>query len=297
MNKRHWIYAGPYGRHNKIGIMHDTRLGNLLIYYNDKVMQVDFKVFEHKVYKFFVDEELCEIHVIVNRNGSFGYEFKFDRKANTEGNKRWKLREKKWAIQSVIAIASFFIILIAGTFIFIFFRTDFLERQLAKNGDFTEVTVRVLDRMGKGRYESFYHFKNHKGEKYSSKVRIVGSRPKTPHGLPIENGDTYKIKFATNNIYNHKIDYDQPTEKTALNLMKKIASFHHRHHQGRMQQELNCEVQTAFDLEGMMGLAKIYQQKNDPNRHPIYNSDAYLKLIRDTPFKKGTEDCWDQHTN
>ncbi len=297
MNKRHWIYAGPYGRHNKIGIMHDPYNGNLLIYYNDKVLQTDQKVFQPKSYKFFVDEELCEIQVIELRNGSFGYEFKFDYKAETKGNAIRKKWEKKWKLQGMSFLALFFGTVIIGSFVFIFFRTEFLESQLKRNGEYADVTMRFLDRMGGGNYETFYHYATKSGEKYSSKIQFVRQKPTTPHGLPIENGDVFKIKYASNNIFNHKIDFNQPSNGTAVKLMQRVAEFHLKHHQGRIQQELYCEIQAAYDVAGLDGLASIYHQLKNPETNPKYNKDTYLKLIRDTPFEQAAEDCWDREND
>ncbi len=272
--------------------MHGPDSGNLMIYYNNKILQIDFKVFESKSYKFFIDEELCEIKVIQNKNGSFGYEFQFDYKTETTGNQKRKKREKKWAIQSMIAIISFFGLIIIGSFIFLYFRTDFLEHQLKKNGEYALVTMRQLDRMGKDKLETFYHYTTHDGEKYASKISIVAKPPQTPHGLPIKNGDQFAIKYARNNIFNHKIDYNQPSEQTAIKIMQRVAELHIQHHQGRIQQELFCEVQAAYEVAGLDGLATIYRQLEDASTSSKYNKDSFLKLIRDTPFQKAVDDCW-----
>ncbi len=262
-----------------------------MIYYNNKIIQVDFKVFESKSYKFFIDEELCEIKVIENRNGSFGYEFEFDHKADTKWNRIRKKIERKWAVQSVTFIVGFFVVLIAISSIFLYFREAFLIRQLERTGEYATVTMRLLDRMGKGRYETFYYFKTERGDKYSSKINIVTQLPTTYHGLPIENGDNFKIKVAKNNKFNHKIDFDQPTSDTANKMIGRIVEFHIQHHQGRMQDELYCEVKAAYETLGMNGLAHIYHQLAAPEKKSDFNKNTYQNLLRDKNFSNATEIC------
>ncbi len=293
MNKRYWIYVGPYGRHNKIGLMHGPNSGNLIIYYNDKIIYIDFKVHNSKSYKFFVDEKLCEIFIIKKKKG-YIYEFKFDKKTQTDYNIKQQKRDRKWTIQGLSFVIGFIAFLIIGSAIFFYFRSGFLERQLARTGMDSLVKIRLVKRTANSNYEFFYFYNNHKGKRYVSKPVLSKSQPTLPNGIPFKDGDEFKIRYARNNIFNHKIDYYSPTTHTIISKIQMVTASHYKYNQGRMQSELDCEVQIAYELFGIDGIAKIYSQQVSPSKNKEFNSDTYLKLIRDTPFQEAVQECWNE---
>jgi hypothetical protein len=262
-----------------------------MIYYNDKIVTIDFKVHDSKSYKFFIDEELCEIRVIKQRNGKYSYDFRFDRKTDTAGNRFRKANERKWSRQSVFAIFSFLVGIVIFVAIFWQLRAQFLERQLERYGVAGIAEVRVYQWGKTDKYQTSYFF-NYQDGYYKSKPILHTSPPNTDEGFPLKNGDKFHIVFASNNLMNNRIDYTQPDTTTALKMIKRTAERHIQFNQGRMTSELVCETQAAFKLQGLSGLADIYYQSKSAKENHTHNTDSYLRLIRDEQFKKETSDCW-----
>lgn len=290
MNKRHWIHVGPYGRHNKIGLMHGDGSGNLMIYYNDKVIVIDFKVFESKSYKFFVDEELCEIFIIKHKKkNSYRYEFKFDNKTKTDLNIRRNAKIKRSNTIGIIVTIAVPLLIASVVLGYSRIRKAYLEYQIKHYEETSWAKIRIYHDYHI--QKSFYFFTDNKGESIDSK-RIVSPKPQTPHGLPIEDGDIFSIKYVSKHPFYNKINYDEPDPATAIKLMQRVAPIHLQHNQGRIQQELLCEIQAAYDLEGLEGLSKIFHQQVAASKNPTYNRESFLKLKRDSPFQKAVDQCW-----
>lgn len=291
MNKRHWIYVGPFQRHNKVGLMHGPDSGNLLIYYNDKIITIDFKVFESKSYKFFIDEELCEIHIVKKKN-KYSYQFKFDTKTATDYNILRNKEVKKSNIKGIAVVIGVPLLIVLFIFSYSSIRENYLDKQLKKHPVETWANIKIITRGLNNHYEHFYYFENNKGDVISSKKQFSKTQPKTPHGLPLENGDVFAIKYADNYNFYNTVNYNTPNQQTAGKLMGRVAERHIQQHQGRMHSELECEVMSAYKVKGMDGLADLYFQDLNPEKNKKYNKNSFLRLKRDTPFQKEMEKCW-----
>ncbi len=275
--------------------MHGPDSGNLMIYYNDKIMVIDFKVFKTQSYKFFIDEELCEIIVKKHKKKrTYHYEFKFDTKTQTAYNIRRKKVIKKSNIKGIITMIVVPLLLAAAVFAYIKLREGYLDKQLKQHPKDAWAKVRVIKKGFSDFYETFYHFEKEDGEIISSKLRSMTAPPTTPHGLPLKNGDMFKVKYADGYEFYNNINYNQPDDRTAIEMIKRVAVTHLQHNQGRIHQELLCEVQAAYDIDGMKGLANIYHQKTEAGDNNRHNKDAYLRMTRDTPFQNAFEKCYDE---
>lgn len=289
---------GPFQRHNKIGLMHGADSGNLMIYYNDKIMVIDFKVFESKSYKFFIDEKLCEIFVIKRKgNKKYHYEFKFDNKTKTAYNEKRKAAIKKSNIKGIAVMIGVPLAIGLAIWSYSFFRKAYLEYQFNNNYTTEWATVRIYTEGRPNYFKTYYHFMNKKGIPVRSSSTFSSVPPTLPNGLPLENGDIFAVQFANKHDFYHKIDYDQPDVNTALNMMERVAPVHIQHNQGKMKQELLCEIQAAFDIEGMNGLANIVQQKTNTSKNQKNNEDAYAKMKRGSSFQKAVGKCWEEQLN
>ena len=278
--------------------MHGGGSGNLMIYYNDKIMVIDFKVYESKSYKFFVDEKLCEIFVIkLKKNKGYQYEFKFDNKTKTAYNVKRNKAIKKNNIKGLAVIIGVPLLVALVIFSYSFFRKTYLEYQFNHNFANKWATIRVYTEGRPNYFKTFYFFDNGGKDAVRSSTSFSSIPPTLPNGLPLEDGDIFVVKFTKKHDFYHKVDYNQPDVNTALNMMKRVAPFHIQHNQGRMQQELLCEIQAAFDTKGMSGLANILQQNKSAIENPKYNQDSYLKMKRDSPFQQAAEKCWEEQVD
>jgi hypothetical protein len=278
--------------------MHGDGSGNLMIYYNDKIMVIDFKVFESKSYKFFIDEKLCEIFIIKHpKNKGYQYEFKFDNKTKTAYNEKRKAAIKKSNIKGVAVVIGVPFMIALGIWSYSFFRKAYLEYQFNHNFTNKWATIRVYTEGRPNYFKTFYFFDNGGRDAVRSSTSFSSIPPTLPNGLPLNDGDIFSVKFTKKHDFYHKIDYNQPDVNTALKIMKRVVPFHIQYNQGRMQQELLCEIQAAFDIEGMDGLAKIIQQNKSDTENPNYNRNSYLKMKRDSPFQQAAEKCWKEQVD
>ena len=54
-----------------------------------------------------------------------------------------------------------------------------------------------------------------------------------------------------------------------------------------------CEVEIAYNLKGVDGLADFYFQKTSDIENPSHNSNTFNRLVRDLPFKNNKhQNCW-----
>lgn len=281
---------GPYRRHNRIGVMHGATSGNVMIYYNDKIVLIDFKVFDSRAYHFFVDDELCEISIVRKKKG-YQYHFKFDTRTDTALNQSRKKKMRKTNRQGILTLIAVPLVLGLLGLGYMQFRSGFLERKLQDNPAEEWATIRVMTRGVENHYEYAYSFPGDMGKGRSSKIRVSNTQPTTPHGLPLENGDVFRVKYAKGYDYHHHINYDQPHPKTAIKMMNRVSKEYTHRSQGRMQKELLCEVQAAFEVSGMEGLAAIYLLHPQEGQNPEPHRGAYLHLTQNIPFQKAYEEC------
>ncbi|MGK0389782.1 MAG: hypothetical protein ACI94Y_002527 [Maribacter sp.] len=278
--------------------MHGDGSGNLMIYYNDKIMVIDFKVFESKSYKFFIDEKLCEIFIIKHKkNKGYRYEFKFDNKTKTAYNERRKAAIKKSNTKGIAVMIGVPLMIALVIWSYSFFRKTYLEYQFNHNSTNKWATIRIYTEGRPNYFKTFYFFDNVGKDAVRSSTSFSSVPPTLPNGLPMEDGDIFAVKFVKKHDFYHKVNYDQPDVNTALKMMKRVAPFHIQHNQGKMKQELLCEVQAAFDIKGMNGLANIIQQNTNASENSNYNQDSYLKMKRDSPFQQAAKKCWKEQVN
>ena len=81
MSECRWTYYDPSGGRQTLGLYHGDRSGHVMIYLNEKVVLVDFKVHHSKSYSFMVNENLLKLN-LDKKNGKFKYKFEGTRITN-----------------------------------------------------------------------------------------------------------------------------------------------------------------------------------------------------------------------
>jgi len=120
LNQRSWNYYDQQGQRNTLGLAHSASSGNLMVYYNKEILIIDFQINYSKDYSFFIDDELCHLHIKAN-NGTYDYELEVDHQAETPRNlSRKKLEKEEWVMKFKIA-ATFLAILTAVYILFFTF--------------------------------------------------------------------------------------------------------------------------------------------------------------------------------
>jgi hypothetical protein len=77
MSQVTWLYSDKNGMDYEINIYHGDESGHLLIYINDKIMQIDFGIFNSRNYTFMIDEVFFELSVKA-AHGEFEYSLSGD---------------------------------------------------------------------------------------------------------------------------------------------------------------------------------------------------------------------------
>ena len=94
MAQQNWQINTGYGRDHIIGIYHGDQSGHVVVHCNNRVLLLDFNVLQPKSYKFFIDQELCELNIDKDNN-CFCYDLSIDYQADTPKNRHRDAEEKE----------------------------------------------------------------------------------------------------------------------------------------------------------------------------------------------------------
>lgn len=271
--------------------MHGAQSGHLVVHCNAKIILIDFKVLENKMYSIFIDDQLCEIS-IERRDDEFFYGFKINSKADTPRNRQRKKIEKKHMLQSVAFLGTLLVVIIAAIFGLTRWNQqkdwNDISAELKKMSQ--EVNARVLIAPeDKGSFANYFFIVE--GQSYSTKTTFpVEQKTILENGMPLEPGDEFVVSYVPNNPRLNKIDYNRPTNK-------QIQTYHDRTLERYLKFQPNtdsayakCLIKIAYEQHGIDGLADIYFQKATPQENPRHNANSFGRLTRAIPFQKMVDD-------
>lgn len=265
---------------HRIGIYHGPRSGHLLVYCDGRILFVDFGVFHDKVYPFFIEDQLCELHLI--REGRFmRYEFKVNTEADTPLNKARReaeRRQRQWfRLRLVIAVVvSMLLVLLVfwgkwredqrrvpdtiGT-------ATIVDRQLAPDGSSILTYSWIAD-----------------GVIYQDEWQ--GAPGSTGDGfpltsLPLVRGDELVVEWASAKPLVHRLLTDTLPPATAEKLMARMADSL-AHHADTLRL---CTIRAAWIDAGVEGLAAVWM-----GHHPQWRTQGRRKWerLRSDPIFQAT---------
>ena len=289
MNQLNWTYLDDMGNQHQVGVAHGEESGNLLIYVNAEIVKIDFKVFEPKSYTFFIEQELCAIHLDKNESG-FLYSFKIDKKVDTPLNRMRKKTEKKHLFQSFAYL---------GVLAFIVFFTTFgmtmwnsqdkvnLKAHLVSKGQ--ETTGRIyINPEGHSKFVS--HNFIVQGRTYSSKKNIKNKKPiMSGNGMPLEEGDEFLVKYMPNNPNLHEIYFNKPTDTQVDIYKSRVIARLRDWHPEYDYQYCTCLANTVLEIKGTKGLADLYFQKTPSVENAKHNTSSFQSLMNGPSIKAALE--------
>jgi hypothetical protein len=256
-----------------------------------KVILVDFSVLESKQYSFFLDEELCELN-LERQGDSFRYGLNLNKDADTPLNRKRKILDKQNLIQSGLFLLG--TIAVIGTIIFAihYFRNHGPEiankELLAKEA--LETNVRLVHDDGKEVWSYIYVAD---GKAYTRNLTERNLSEFFPYPLPLENSDEFKLKYARSNPNVHEILWDQPDLKSIKRFKSLAYEVQKKENPETSPEMLTCQIDAAFETQGLDGLSDIYRQAEPDNGSSPFNKNSYLRLIRSVPFENLVkEKCW-----
>ncbi len=287
MGQFQWTVLGQTGKQYKVGIYHGDKSGHLLIYCNAKVVQVDFSVKESKNYSFFIDDEFFELEV-EKKDGAFLYGLKLNTTADTPLNNLRKEKEKSdWAKSIIFAIA--FILLISS----LVWAIPKIRAMQSETNKAQILAEKGVDGIAEIRFDSIHGKFNYffVGKKKAISKEINESKISPP--FPLAAGDRFPIRFAKNDPEIHQIRWQLILPKQIETYKARTAQIHQNQHPDFSEIKVTCQVELAFRLDSLNGLAHLFFQGEDLETNSKFNSDSYEKYIRDEPFRRlSKENCW-----
>lgn len=295
MAQFNWTYVSDEGKQYKVGLFHGNKTGHVLIHVNNKIVQIDFSVYESKDYSVFLDDELCEIK-LERKDGKFWYDMKVNKEIDTPRNRARKKEEKKYWKQTLL----FFGGLIALVIMLLLFVRSVQSPSTEKvRKDWFSIgsnivpgkIVSVEEQAEKVRIKMSYIVANQ--VQRSEQVFEQTTTVKNSLGIPIRKGDEYFLRYATANIKVAEILLDTLTSNQkerykTIALQKQLSAHPHQ-----SKPYIDCLFAQAKKLAGPNAWAYFYFQDTEPSENILYNKNAYKRFIREGEFQKAVnEHCW-----
>ncbi len=290
-----WTYVSNTGRQFNVGLFHGPNTGHLLVHCNLKVVIIDFSVLETKTYPLFLDDELCEL-TVERKGNQFYYGFDINREADTPRNRHRKTVEKKHWRQTLLFFGAMAVCI--ALFTGFFLRLDARQKEdkhsvlLAKNGAETIARIEQLSAEGTSTLIHYSFIAN--GQSQEAEMEYPGEQPIIlNHGMPLQAGDEFRVRFARNNPGIKDLHLDQPTEGQVETYRKLALQRHETLHPNLTHQQAECLLGLAYELKGVPGLADFYFQDASPEHNAVANELTYKRLVRGLPFQQRREqECW-----
>ena len=282
MGQQQWTVPGYGGKPFKVGLYHSAKKGHLLVYCNGKILIIDFGVTDTKDYSFMLGEELYELN-IVKKGSGFEYIFNHNEAIETPHNLRREktIKTDKRRIWAVIIVFFVLIISIIGIRFYWNSLENRIHNQLAAGeGEYT--AVRIFK-------ESNKWLLTYKIKGKLIKLQLEKEDTISALGYTLQTGDSYQARILPEHKYIYYIDWTTPSEATVRRLMNQTISRHQRLHPNLSLQQVKCHLFHAFEIQGVEGMANFFQQAIDD--WPVYNTNAYLRLVRSTKFKDRIREC------
>lgn len=291
MSQFNWTVLGQHGKKYRIGLYHGNTSGHLMVYCNYKVMLIDFSVLDSKTYTFFLDEELCELNL--ERHGNhFRYGLNLNKEADTPLNRKRRLLDRKNMLKAGLFLGG----LILAISLLIFGIKYFQNNQTAEKKEERlqlagkNTTGRFIREEGSDVWTYFFVADN---TSYSYKKTDYKLQQDFPYPLPLVSGDEFQITYDYHNPNIHRIEWDIPNEKVVRRLQNFLQPLLESWHPDKTSREISCQIQTAYEVEGLDGLADLYRQNEADTNENNYNRNSYFRLIRSEAYQNlYAEKCW-----
>ena len=117
MGQQIWNIMDITGEEYVLGIYHGEDSGHVVVYLNNNIIIIDFKILMSKTYHFFIGHEFMQLKIVKNKE-EYTYSLEVDTEAKTPYDLQLKAREE---IDQRNMMIGLFIIIVLLT-IFLYFR-------------------------------------------------------------------------------------------------------------------------------------------------------------------------------
>lgn len=263
-----------------------------MVYCNQKVVLIDFGVFDSRSYPLFLDDELFHLQV-ERKNGQYFYGFQMDKEADTPRNQARRLTEKKHWKQTLVFVA---ILAFAVTIVTIIGRS-----QKEDQGDTAARAELILHhgKMAEGIVEGIYQHEDQTTIRYSFKVNgqsysgrealspLAGAV--LPNGLPLKEGDQFAVRYVGDRPGWNSIQLDHPTEAQIRYYREMALNTHQEYHPDQTHSLIECLLDVAYAQQGLTGYAAFIFQTASATENPFANKLTYQRLTRADDFKNARQ--------
>lgn len=306
-----WVYLDDRGGRHRVGLYHGDQSGHLVIHCNLRVVQIDFSVKDTKKYSFFIEDELCEINVVKEKDGSFGYEFIVNKTVDTPRNRIRRIEERRIRRHMAVFLAGFVAVIVLGFIGFRWYDRRVEAEEMAKHSLFANLTHENIKRLsleGKtGTAQLFvvqegsqrkvlYGFTTSGGAQISGSfaVRDTGTIL-LPSGFPLSDRDAFQVTYLPSDPKVHRVDFYLPTRSTIEVYIKIAGQAERDAHPDISEKKSICLALSAAELKGWQSLADFIFQTKSSNENVRHNQDSYQRLVRDADYsKKVQKECWQE---
>ncbi len=263
-----------------------------MVYCNQKVVLIDFKVFDSRSYPLFLDDELFHINV-ERRNGQYFYGLKMDKQADTPRNQARRLLEKKHWKQTLVFVA---LLAAAVTVVTVLGQRAKQARpgpaaqaELIKyHGQLTEATVvRIYRHEDKTAIRYQFEVQN---QPYNGRMELPPyEQVVLKNGMELREGDQFALQYVSDQPGLNAIRLNQPTPKQLQRYRERALQRHAKLHPGLSQAHIECLLDIAYEIKGVPGYADLIFQTTPASRNPHANELTYKRLVRSLDFRNASQ--------
>jgi hypothetical protein len=290
-NQQVWNYIGQNGKVAIVALQHDRRSGDLVVFYGKDVLWAERAVRTAQTISFFIDDELCKIHIGYEPDGRIGYEFEIDKKADTPLNRIRKTEERKGFVQGLGFLVGIVGILASVVGVGFLYNKYADAKSLREAGRDTYARLTLYPK-GEVRNCTYTFLFNGIECVYGGNLRQLGDSLVLPCGMPAHNGDEVMIRFDPNELTNHDINWDLPSPDCAMSLVRRLRDRLLVTHPHLMFTQAECLAIMAHRLGGFHGMADMYYG-TEPMFNNLYHNQMTFGLQQQRgDFKDDVGECF-----
>lgn len=290
MAQYNWLYLGDNGRQYNVGLFHGDRTGHLMVMCNSRIVLIDFSVKQSKDYSFFIDDELFELSV-EGKSGNYAYNCSINEDADTPRN-RIRKKQKKLDFRKTVALITIFALIVIGVLGFAMVNQNSeppppnLEALLHQEGLETVARIYLDEETPTQVKYSFVANGYAKSFERNWDGDLV-------NGFPLRDGDEFRVQYLMERPKKHRLDLEKPTTQQIQRYLDRTIERHRVLNPKLTERQARCQVKVAYRLEGLEGLALLFNQDKSVKENPDFNASLYNKFTRDVPFQEAVEkECW-----
>lgn len=305
-----WVYLDDFGGRHRVGLYHGDRTGHLVLHCDLRVIQVDFSVKESRTYSFFVEDELCEVSVVREKEG-FSYDFQVNKKIDTPRNRLRRADERRNRKYMAILIGGLVLVV---SIIFLGLRwwgQKQMEERLSgislsssptpenqqrlDTGGQTGVAQMVIVQDAQHR-RVFYGFATQDKRQVSGHFYVQDTgQIILPNGFPLADRDAFAVRYLPDDPLVHQVDFSQPTANTLARYLELARQAEIQAHPDATPGHSLCVAKLTLEQRGWQRLADLIFQTATLAENLHNNRDSYHRLVRDPAFAQLlAKECWDK---